>query len=175
MTTSLQSDVTRKRIREDADANVEVSHVTKRPKIKPSGSETKGQGVHGPLEGNDVDQGKELDDRLRTTSDSARKKSKETSRGKAHKAKGAAKDVVSSPGNIPLAKPSHKIRKLAPPRPFPTVPTSVSATGPKSQHKKGKNWICITRRTALGAYLRRCKELVMKDGYVRVEHTRRWG
>ncbi|KAL5511546.1 hypothetical protein ACEPAH_4763 [Sanghuangporus vaninii] len=57
------------------------------------------------------------------------------------------------------------IRKLAPPRPFPTVPTSVSATGPRSAHKEGKNRICITRKTDLGAYLRRCKDVVLQDGY----------
>lgn len=64
------------------------------------------------------------------------------------------------------AKKSVKVRKLVPPRPFPTVPSGSSATGPKSAHGEGKNRICITRRTALGAYLRRCKELVLKDGYV---------
>ncbi|KAI0668447.1 hypothetical protein C8Q78DRAFT_979647 [Trametes maxima] len=64
------------------------------------------------------------------------------------------------------AKPSpHKIRKLVPPRPFPTVPTSVSATGPRSAHTEGKNYICVTRRTELGAYLRRCKEVFLRDGY----------
>lgn len=61
---------------------------------------------------------------------------------------------------------SKKMRKLGPPRPFPTVPTSVSATGPPSAHVDGKNYICITRRSPLGAYLRRCKDLVIKDGYV---------
>ncbi|KAG6918014.1 hypothetical protein DXG01_016866 [Tephrocybe rancida] len=58
-----------------------------------------------------------------------------------------------------------RINKLVPPRPFPTVPTSVSATGPRSAHKEGKNFICITRKTALGAYMRRCKDIVLKDGY----------
>ncbi|KAI0648349.1 hypothetical protein C8Q79DRAFT_999715 [Trametes meyenii] len=60
---------------------------------------------------------------------------------------------------------AHKVRKLAPPRPFPTVPTSVSATGPRSAHTEGKNYICVTRRTELGAYLRRCKDVFIKDGY----------
>ncbi|KAF8919151.1 hypothetical protein CPB85DRAFT_1158508, partial [Mucidula mucida] len=55
--------------------------------------------------------------------------------------------------------------KLAPPRPFPTVPRSVSATGPRSAHKEGKNLICISRKTTLAAYMRRCKDLIMKDGY----------
>ncbi len=59
-----------------------------------------------------------------------------------------------------------KYRKLAPPRPFPTVPTSVSATGPRSAHVQGKNYICITRKTPLAAYLRRCKDVILKDGCV---------
>lgn len=63
-------------------------------------------------------------------------------------------------------KPTHRIRKLAPPRPYPTVPTSVSATGPRSAHTEGKNYICITRKTPLGGYLRRCKDVVVKDGCV---------
>src|SRR4051812_2598483 len=57
-----------------------------------------------------------------------------------------------------------KRNKLVPPRPFPTVPTSVSATGPRSAHTEGKNVICVTRRTKLGAYLRRCKEVILEDG-----------
>ncbi|EIW60887.1 uncharacterized protein TRAVEDRAFT_119300 [Trametes versicolor FP-101664 SS1] len=69
---------------------------------------------------------------------------------------GAIKDATRS---------AHKVRKLVPPRPFPTVPTSVSATGPRSAHTEGKNHICITRRTELGAYLRRCKDVFLKDGY----------
>lgn len=69
------------------------------------------------------------------------------------------------PNNVAGPSTSTKrIRKLAPPRPFPTVPTSVSATGPPSAHKEGKNMICITRRTPLGAYLRRCKDVIIKDG-----------
>lgn len=57
-----------------------------------------------------------------------------------------------------------KIKKLTPPRPFPTVPTSASATGPRSAHSEGKNYICITRKTPLGAYLRRCKDVILEDG-----------
>ena len=57
-----------------------------------------------------------------------------------------------------------RINKLVPPRPFPTVPTSVSATGPRSNHKEGKNLICITRKTSLACYLRRCKDIIIKDG-----------
>ncbi|EPT00076.1 hypothetical protein FOMPIDRAFT_1036843 [Fomitopsis schrenkii] len=73
-----------------------------------------------------------------------------------------ANDATASAGP---SKPKHTIRKLVPPRPFPTVPTSVSATGPRSAHTEGKNYICITRKTQLGAYLRRCKDVVLKDGY----------
>lgn len=58
------------------------------------------------------------------------------------------------------------VRKLAPSRPFPVVPTSVSASGPKSAHHEGKNLICVTRKTSLAAYLRKCKQLVMEDGCV---------
>ncbi|KAJ7118862.1 hypothetical protein C8R44DRAFT_185046 [Mycena epipterygia] len=58
-----------------------------------------------------------------------------------------------------------RINKLAPTRPFPTVPTSVSATGPRSAHKEGKNLICITRKTPLATYLRRCKNVIINDGY----------
>lgn len=63
-------------------------------------------------------------------------------------------------------KSKHTIKKLVPPRPFPTVPTSVSATGPRSAHKEGKNYICLTRKTPLGAYMRRCKDVILKDGSV---------
>lgn len=59
-----------------------------------------------------------------------------------------------------------RINRLVPPRPFPTVPTSVSATGPRSAHKEGKNYICLTRKTSLGAYMRRCKDVILKDGCV---------
>ena len=74
--------------------------------------------------------------------------------------------VQASGGNASAgpSKPKHTIRKLVPPRPFPTVPASVSATGPRSAHTEGKNYICITRKTPLGAYLRRCKDVVLKDG-----------
>ncbi|TFK72149.1 hypothetical protein BDN72DRAFT_744189, partial [Pluteus cervinus] len=63
------------------------------------------------------------------------------------------------------SRPKSRRRKLVPPRPFPIVPPSVSATGPRSAHTEGKNIICITRKTKLGAYMRRCKDVVLKDGY----------
>ncbi|GJJ12213.1 hypothetical protein Clacol_006454 [Clathrus columnatus] len=57
------------------------------------------------------------------------------------------------------------IRKLASQRPFPTVATSVSATGPKSAHKEGNNLICVSRKTTLGSYLSRCKRVLVEQGY----------
>ncbi|KAF8309965.1 uncharacterized protein EI90DRAFT_2983713 [Cantharellus anzutake] len=63
------------------------------------------------------------------------------------------------------ARPLSKIIKLTPNRPFPKVAPSESATGPLSNREKGKNHICVTRRVALGAYLRRCVELIKVDGY----------
>ncbi|KAJ4475738.1 hypothetical protein J3R30DRAFT_589664 [Lentinula aciculospora] len=62
-------------------------------------------------------------------------------------------------------KAKRRINKLTPARPFPLVPTSVSASGPRSAHTEGKNFICITRKTSLGAYMRRCKHIIIKDGY----------
>jgi hypothetical protein len=52
-----------------------------------------------------------------------------------------------------------KIKRLVPPRPWLTVPVSASS----SVHKEGKNYICITRKTRLSAYLRRCKDVILKD------------
>lgn len=65
-------------------------------------------------------------------------------------------------------KKRQRIKKLKPKRPFPTVPASVSATGPRSAHREGKNLICISRKTPLGAYMRRCKDIIIKDGYVSI-------
>lgn len=55
------------------------------------------------------------------------------------------------------------VQKLAPKRPFPTVSRAVNASGPKSSHHEGENLICITRRTPLGRYLQRCKQILV-DG-----------
>lgn len=68
-------------------------------------------------------------------------------------------DAQSNPNRRP------RIRKLAPQRPFPTVSSASSATGPRSAHHEGKNKICITRKTKLAAYLRRCKALLVEDGF----------
>lgn len=78
------------------------------------------------------------------------------------KGKGKAEENVA---NAPCRASRPRINKLAPPRPFPTVPKSVSATGPRSAHKEGKNFICLSRKTSLGAYMRRCKDVIIKDGY----------
>ncbi|KAF8515896.1 hypothetical protein JB92DRAFT_2913000 [Gautieria morchelliformis] len=83
-------------------------------------------------------------------------------------AKAPATTTSSTISSKPAPQPSNRrenIRKLAPPRPFPTVPTSVSASGPKSAHKEGKNLICVTRHTPLAAYLSRCKKLLVEEGY----------
>ncbi|KAJ1310484.1 hypothetical protein OPQ81_007217 [Rhizoctonia solani] len=55
--------------------------------------------------------------------------------------------------------------KLKPQRPVPTVHPASNVTGPRSSHKEGKSVICVTRSTKLGAYLRRCKSLILDDGY----------
>jgi len=70
-------------------------------------------------------------------------------------------------GRGPLA-PKPKIIKLKPARPYPTVPTSSSATVPKSRRAEGRNKVCVTRRTELGSYLRQCRDVLTKDGYVHV-------
>jgi len=80
------------------------------------------------------------------------------------KEKNIETDTTSQPGRPSTKKPRCRINKLEPPRPFPTVPTSVSATGPRSAHLEGKNLICMTRKTPLSAYLRRCKDVIIKDG-----------
>lgn len=67
--------------------------------------------------------------------------------------------------NVTTEKTRPRINKLVPPRPFPTVPTSVSATGPRSSHREGKNMICLTRKTSLSHYMRRCKNVIIVDGY----------
>jgi len=71
--------------------------------------------------------------------------------------------------------PRHRVNKLVPPRPFPTVPAGVSATGPRSAHHEGKNYITVTRKTNLGSYLRRCKDIILKDGCVHSESDTRNG
>jgi len=81
--------------------------------------------------------------------------------------KGHAKAAEATRNETPdsdAVKSKRRVNKLVPPRPFPTVPTAVSATGPRSAHKEGKNFICITRKTPLGSYMRRCKDIMLKDG-----------
>lgn len=86
--------------------------------------------------------------------------------GQETQARDAGADSAEKPSAKPTPKPGFKRKKLAPPRPYPTVPASVSATGPRSTHHEKKNYIAITRKTKLAAYLRRCKDLVLKDGSV---------
>ncbi|KAI0692207.1 hypothetical protein BC835DRAFT_80240 [Cytidiella melzeri] len=78
------------------------------------------------------------------------------------KRKGKRRASGSGPARV---KPAVQYRKLDPPRPYPTVPTSVSATGPRSAHIEGKNHICVTRKTPLAMYLRRCKDVILNDGH----------
>jgi hypothetical protein len=72
-------------------------------------------------------------------------------------AKKAAKALASS------TSPYTRV-KLKPQRPVPTVHPASNVTGPRSSHVEGKNVICVTRATKLGAYLRRCKSLILDDG-----------
>ncbi|KAF8638869.1 hypothetical protein AX17_001925 [Amanita inopinata Kibby_2008] len=58
-----------------------------------------------------------------------------------------------------------RVKKLVPPRPWPVIPPSQNATGPRSAQKEGKNYICLTRKTTLSSYMRRCKSLILNDGY----------
>ncbi|EPQ58649.1 hypothetical protein GLOTRDRAFT_127139 [Gloeophyllum trabeum ATCC 11539] len=81
-----------------------------------------------------------------------------------HKNKGKGK-AQEPKNNASKQTSGYTVRKLNPRRPFPTVPSSVSATGPRSAHTEGKNYICISRKTPLAAYLRRCKDIILKDGY----------
>ena len=64
-----------------------------------------------------------------------------------------------------LQQPRRRIRKLVPPRPWPINPAADNPTGPRSA-KEGKNYISLTRKTPIGAYMRRCKALFLDDGYV---------
>jgi len=81
---------------------------------------------------------------------------------KIRKDKGKGKDKEESQSTRQIS--HRRINKLKPVRPFPTVPASVSETGPRSAHREGKNMICITRKTSLGAYMRRCKSVIIVDG-----------
>lgn len=92
-------------------------------------------------------------------------------KGKKDKETNSGQSGSSSTKNPPVTPQSAasinrpKIRKLAPPRPFPTVAPSAPATAPRSLHTEGKNNICVTRRTKLAVYLRRCKALILEDGF----------
>ena len=106
----------------------------------------------------------------------AQTQSKEKGKGKQKQKQQEEKERGKGKATTPITAPvkatpqpsirRENIRKLAPPRPFPTVHSSVSASGPKSAHKEGKNLICITRHTPLAAYLSRCKKLLVDEGCV---------
>ncbi|KAF8744975.1 hypothetical protein AX14_011987 [Amanita brunnescens Koide BX004] len=66
-----------------------------------------------------------------------------------------------------LQQPRRRIRKLVPPRPWPINPAADNPTGPRSA-KEGKNYISLTRKTPIGAYMRRCKALFLDDGYASI-------
>lgn len=96
------------------------------------------------------------------------KEDKETS-GQASGPSTAEDSASTSQSGVPNNHSRPRIRKLAPPRPFPSVAPSAPATAPRSLHKEGKNNICVTRRTKLAAYLRRCKALITEDGFREIQ------
>ncbi|KAI6123246.1 hypothetical protein EDD16DRAFT_1567846 [Pisolithus croceorrhizus] len=61
-----------------------------------------------------------------------------------------------------------RIQKLAPPHPYPTVPLARSATGPRSTSTRPSPdeplCICVTRKTSLPVYIRRCTTAFLRDG-----------
>jgi hypothetical protein len=59
-----------------------------------------------------------------------------------------------------------KIIKLSPVAFLGNTLPGSNPTGPWSQRGEGKNKIAVTRRLELGAYLRRCSELINIDGFV---------
>ncbi|KAI5987533.1 hypothetical protein EDD15DRAFT_2580796 [Pisolithus albus] len=79
----------------------------------------------------------------------------------------SAPPVPAAPAPAPLRK-RLRIRKLAPPRPYPTVPLGRSATGPRSTSARPSPdepmCLCVTRKTALPVYIRRCTSAFLQDG-----------
>ncbi|KAI6097918.1 hypothetical protein EDD16DRAFT_591705 [Pisolithus croceorrhizus] len=61
-----------------------------------------------------------------------------------------------------------RIQKLAPPHPYPTVPLARSATGPRSTSTRPSPdeplCLCVTRKTSLPVYIRRCTSAFLRDG-----------
>jgi hypothetical protein len=70
------------------------------------------------------------------------------------------------PSSAPAKRKRPKIVKLDPVAFLGNTLPGSNPTGPWSQRGEGKNRIAITRRLGLGAYLRRCVELVNIDGCV---------
>lgn len=70
------------------------------------------------------------------------------------------------PASAPAKRKRPKIIKLAPVAFLGNALPGSNPTGPWSQRGEGKNKIAVTRKLGLGAYLRRCVELINVDGYV---------
>lgn len=64
------------------------------------------------------------------------------------------------------SKPVRKRHRLGTSRPWPSVPGSSNATGPRSARADGNNKFLISRKVELAVYLRKLKECVLKEGYV---------
>lgn len=83
-------------------------------------------------------------------------------------------EMLAAPQNSKLSPPTSgpprrkrpKIVKLNPVAFLGNTLPGSNPTGPWSQRGEGKNKIAITRRLELGAYLRRCVELINIDGFV---------
>lgn len=147
----------------DSPAQHERAQPSKRPKVQPATEVGASEGKQAT--DTQASRAATMDDRASAAP--AAGTSTSAARPKGKRARGDGGETTKD-----ATRPAHKVRKLVPPRPFPTVPTSVSATGPRSAHTEGKNHICVTRRTELGAYLRRCKDVFMKDGCARDVQTR---
>ncbi|KAI6036997.1 hypothetical protein BKA83DRAFT_4170575, partial [Pisolithus microcarpus] len=85
--------------------------------------------------------------------------------GKGHRTRD---ERISAPAPAPPRK-RLRIRKLAPPRPYPTVPLGRSATGSALDSLQRPSpdepmCLCVTRKTALPVYIRRCTSAFLQDG-----------
>jgi hypothetical protein len=134
----------------------EVLAKLKPPVNKPNFNDNDGQNESGP---NQREKGKGKEKEKDTQTSDATQGAQNSSHKASNKSQKARKTHKVGTTKVPL-KPKSLIRKLAPPRPWPNVPTSLSATVPSP----GNNHICVTRRTPLANYLRRCHDLLAKQG-----------
>jgi len=81
-------------------------------------------------------------------------------------APGTSKASSPKPASAPAKRKRPKIVKLAPVAFLGNALPGSNPTGPWSQRGEGKNKIAVTRKLGLGAYLRRCVDLINVDGYV---------